>query len=87
MICSAAWRASASMRSISAWAAACRSSIARSSPAMCSRTACASDSAIRRISPASSSASVSMCWMRSLMFSKVGACACAALRRSDSISP
>ena len=28
-----------------------------------------------------------MCWMRSLMFSKVGAEALAALRRSDSISP
>ena len=27
-----------------------------------------------------------MCWMRSLMFSKVGAFAVAALRRSDSIS-
>ena len=28
-----------------------------------------------------------MCWMRSLMFSNVGAEAVAALRRSDSISP
>ena len=36
---------------------------------------------------ASSSASCSMCWMRSLMFSNVGAEAVAALRRSDSISP
>ena len=47
----------------------------------------ASASAARRISAASSSASCSMCWMRSLMFSNVGAEALAALRRSDSISP
>jgi hypothetical protein len=86
-ICSAACRASAIMRSTSAWPAACRSCIARSSAAVCSRSAWASCAADRRISAASSSASRSMCWMRSLMFSKVVGPEDAALRRSESISP